>query len=1078
MLSPKFGPIPLLPQDRAIIDMLGITEVEYRNFIREAREKSYIAPGTPTAFGPFTFFVVSLVIGVVLNTISALIAPTVKQREPGRVESRQVDGQDIVTNTRFTPKSGFDGLQNVVEIGSTIPLVYTKRQLVAGVYYGGVRVNTNLLWSQLRSLGGGQMLRAMFMLSEATVVSIDPLQLAFGNNLIGSYNLTSAGNTSGRVSVYFSGDGGRLRSADHIAGRLPAFDDGNAESAGGADVFALKSVGNALASDFCYAFKPSNQTQFGLYAPCGNGLTYRINPVVRPVAQVFLTRHNNDGDQKVNCVDDLQVKAQRDKQQAAFNTRANFLGSNGGLVSVSQGQQIVYLLDRRTDSNQTFTQQANNAPDAIIGTLDAAQAISSRLRSYDDALVIGETYKLGTALLVCTARSENNYVSDVDNTPIGGGRNVSATFEVLRAGIYRTTAWSGSPNRGNPIWHGTNMSHLFRVAIATFIIERPAKVVEIGLKHTLGIRFSGLCNFREMLSQSETDRASCEFWQNNIIGSGQSISAQQYTSGTYTGAEERYSFFRLGYRIAGSSDSFTQLTQCFGARGISQQAIYNYIRMEMPDTQRWEYELFPLSGWEIRNGYASGSLEVLDYRYPERSFSDSGVTVVFNGVQVSRTQNNFKLNQTNPIRSMNIVGPPELPYADLVGENSMVDGWGKLAELFIYEEISASTDAPEHEIAYVNVVSVNDIVPNYNGLSILGINIRAGREFSQLSQLSVYVTAGINSLNTFPAVLFDLLTNTRYGVGAFMSSQQIDTASFTEMALWTRNRRYYFDGAIAERTSVRAWAVNVARNYLLDVIIRNGKIALQPAVWFDRPEPITGLFTSGNILEDSFEMTYLDTQDRLPPRVSVKWREERANNSFGQSGTFPILREVTVQESTTPDGAPLESIDISDYCTSQQHAIDLGKFICRSRRLITHTIRFKTLPDQAALDLGRSFKLGLETVTYEQPNNGVITADGTVTTWPPLSDGLYNVLLWTGSGNALTETTLSIANGRAAPSAPGAVFCVRSVHTESIVYRVQSLAFDEDGNIEVTASHFPVDSNGYSLISANWNAGFTIQGAI
>ena len=57
--------------------------------------------------------------------------------------------------------------------------------------------------------------------------------------------------------------------------------------------------------------------------------------------------------------------------------------------------------------------------------------------------------------------------------------------------------------------------------------------------------------------------------------------------------------------------------------------------------------------------------------------------------------------------------------------------------------------------------------------------------------------------------------------------------------------------------------------------MRNGKFALQPVANFYGPETFTGLFTAGNILEDSFELRYIDEQDRIPPRISVVWREER-----------------------------------------------------------------------------------------------------------------------------------------------------------------------------------------------------------
>ena len=38
--------------------------------------------------------------------------------------------------------------------------------MVDGVAYGGVRVNTNLLWSQVLSLGGDQLLRAIYPLAK------------------------------------------------------------------------------------------------------------------------------------------------------------------------------------------------------------------------------------------------------------------------------------------------------------------------------------------------------------------------------------------------------------------------------------------------------------------------------------------------------------------------------------------------------------------------------------------------------------------------------------------------------------------------------------------------------------------------------------------------------------------------------------------------------------------------------------------------------------------------------------------------------------------------------------------------
>ena len=140
MLNPK-QPIALLPQDREIMDITGMSEEEYRWFLRQAIFHSKLRPGEPTMLG--VSFLVSLVIGIALSAVSALLAPKPQQQKPR--QEKRVGGQDFVTGERSAPTSGFDSVQNVVELGSTIPLVYANRRKFTEAdgtetYYGGVRV--------------------------------------------------------------------------------------------------------------------------------------------------------------------------------------------------------------------------------------------------------------------------------------------------------------------------------------------------------------------------------------------------------------------------------------------------------------------------------------------------------------------------------------------------------------------------------------------------------------------------------------------------------------------------------------------------------------------------------------------------------------------------------------------------------------------------------------------------------------------------------------------------------------------------------------------------------------------------
>jgi hypothetical protein len=386
-LSPKdFDRVVLLPQDREIMAITGLSESEYRQFVRELKRHSRIEPGTIVNIG-IDVLLLQLVIGAVLSYAATLLIPRVKpQLSP---TANQVQGQNIVNGARFTPKAGFDSVQNVVELGSVIPLVYANRQIIDGVSYGGVRVNTNLLWSQIYSVGGGQLLRALFLVSEGAVSGIDPTQFALGNNLINNYDL--AVTDHGRVSVYYKADGGRIVSADHIAGQIAANDLGNAENDGGGDVFQVRGIDNVFAPDFCFANTPSNQTAFGVYGFIGNRLAYRPNPVYRPSDQF-----QGDSGGNVACYPDLGATLQRLKQGAVFAGRAGIEGTSDTIQLLAPGDQVTYKIYTSTDANRVFSTGGSDE-----GCNDIGQAVAGRQKGYDETIAVGELYKVGTAVAIC-----------------------------------------------------------------------------------------------------------------------------------------------------------------------------------------------------------------------------------------------------------------------------------------------------------------------------------------------------------------------------------------------------------------------------------------------------------------------------------------------------------------------------------------------------------------------------------------------------------------------------------------------------------------------------------------------------
>jgi hypothetical protein len=1243
----------VLPSDRYIASLLGFDEEQYeywKDYVA-AQAKKGPQPSVVCGDPATTLAIVSLVItviGVGFQIVGALLSRQ-DDTAPAELRARQRTGSSQLSITSFAPRAGFDATQDVAGIGAPIPVVYANRETLGGQAYGGVRVNLSLLWSQILSLGGSQMLRGIFMIGEGNVSSIDPNGFAVGDNSLASYDLlsTSANEAASRLTIYHRPNGGRIVSANRIAGRLAAGDIGNAQNDGGSDVFQLRSVGNTYASDFSASIKPSTSTTFGVYTLIGNNLGFKLSPRVRPQSVARLKPKGDNGNSTVVCDTDLTVKAEREKFSAYYSSRSGvtagtfnlgdtftytldrssdyetvFLASDGssdswtsssevrsrpdfydtsdskisglafgsrmtvgsvasavdglevdatldveGIVdhleanSAANGEYVVrYWInisngktDLRSKFDVTIRVQSNkgvgveNVTDessvpVVIGVRstptttsksyrfvvevdddsgliqvlssplrlrsriffgytkkdtaslecgDVASSVTGRQRAWDDAIVVGDLYKFGSALAICTSRNPDDkvFVSDSEEGANGTGQSISANFRVVRAGSANTIAIEELRKDGDlsaTRQTATSWPHLTKIAIASFSTTSECRLVEIGIRSTLGIRINGICNFRDTLTLQQTDNFACESREGDTVKRGDTIKVDQYQSDRISTAEERYSFFRISYRESGSTAAFTQLDNCFGTRGMTQQASFSYIRLQMPSRKRWEFRIEPLSGWEIRSGQASGKLAVLDAKLSSSlAGSSGGVTWYSNGPRidpsitdesVSRARSTFTITATRRNTTMGFPRPDE---------NNYLDAWGKLAEEFVYEEVeSSAAQGPEHEVVYVNEISQNSPAPNYDGIALVGLNIRSAFEWSQFRQLSAYLTGGVvvrrllNSLSEgpshlFPDIALDRFTNAKYGPGR-ISDDLIDLDSFQLSAQWCLDKRYFFDGAVMLGTNApRQWAADIASTMLLDFKEVNGRYSLAPALTFSTVKH-KALFTAGDIEEGSFKFETISVDDLRPIRVSAKWREERSSSSLTSPGFFPVEREVLVREipfSTSSD--PIESVDLSDYATNENHAIDVCKFRIRARRLRDHSIRFTVTYASVEgvcknLSPGDYIKFALDSTIYSEFNNGIVLTNGTVVSTVDLAPGSYSVLGWDGGTSSPSMQTLTI-NPAGIGSPAGIIFTVAQSQTQVRTYQITKITPTEEGKFDIEAIHAPVNASGILLMAENWD---------
>lgn len=1270
----------LLPMHYRLGRILGIRPEGVKRFYAEALQRAAAGPQPAIIAGgvPETLAIYSLAASAI-SVGFTIIAQFFRQGEatPARLQSSEKLGRSISDIRRYAPRDGFDSLQEPASIGQPMPMAFALKEIIDGESFGGIRVNCPLLWSKLETLNGRQLLKTIFLVCDGGISYLDPNGFAIGNNLLNAYNIGPGTELGSSYSVYIRPNGGRITSADRVAGRLANLDPGNSENFGGNDVYSVKSISGTWAGDFCSVVNPSSNTVFGLYSLIGNNFAYRINPVIKPQYQAQLIPKGDDGDAKVVCQVDEIAAAQRDKTRAIFSTRSGFISGNASQV----GNVLTYTLDRSSDvetdfskvfnsqawtvnvsverisgsgtnlsdyestssstslisstigaqvsssanpliagiqwlnanddvvtdpfvsitetsstkvklstriqynsasltdehkkallysrfkltfvngavdddeepsayyrvsvqqqtqvsttynadfTNQTFS--ANNSEPSAAYTVestassrktvetffnkgefysepaaDIASSIAGKQEQWDDAIKLGTLYKLGTALIVCTGRSpedevftsEAGFTNPSSQTP-RPGQSITASFTVVRPGQIGLTSLNElRRNANDPTtrYNATNFPHLFRVSIATVTTTRPVHAIEIIVKSTLGIAISNICNFRDTISFGAADNKACLDYRGDTVSRGSTLKQYNYTSGTVTTVQMRYSFFRIRVRGSGSSDSWIEFPECYCFRGNNQQSQFNTIRFEFPGLAEWEVELEPLSGWEIRSGNAAGTYVLIEDRIKSQSTqitkTSQSVTLVVYGKE--GTGSDIGVINTNdfPFRLPAVHKDPGQGYGSLgygyTDGSQFVDEFGALAESFVFSEISSTAEAgPEHEITSITEIVRNEALPLYPNIAIGGLNLLPGNTFQQLGQFSGYVNAGYpdarrlmldmtrGATHLLPDIALELLTNPVYGLGDQVSDDQVDIDSFRESGEWCYANRYFCD-LVYLPANIKEWIAQKAEEHLLYFMEIDGRFVMRPMFPYvsgdptnwDAPVQIKGVF--GLLQMRSFSFSAIEEEARRSIKVSGRWREERKSSNIANPGIFPLEREILLREADplSSENDPTQSFDLSDFATNEKHLIDYLKMKARIRRLGTHGITMELTQDSllAPIRPGDYVQIPVEVTFFNEYKTGIVKPDGSLISTVDIDPGVYMAATWDGTlEGEITEVKLTInEDGTATPS--GIIFMIKESNSDYKTYRILDIDPSENNGFTVSAIESPTNENGRLLLSQNW----------
>ncbi len=433
--------------------------------------------------------------------------------------------------------------------------------------------------------------------------------------------------------------------------------------------------------------------------------------------------------------------------------------------------------------------------------------------------------------------------------------------------------------------------------------------------------------------------------------------------------------------------------------------------------------------------------------------------------------------------------PPGFTGDRIFEENSQVN------DISLYGDLlgKSNESSPEHEITYINESVRNETVPDYEKMTLCGLALKSSRNFASLDQLRVWLSTGIEverflsseagtvgPSNKFVDLVYHLLTDTTAGAGNVVSAEMIRTEDFAATAQFLEANKLFFDGAIAEPTNIRQFISDTAPFFLCNFVISDGKFSLVPALPTDNngnisenPVTIQQLFTSGNIIEGSYSVEYLSSEERKDFQAVMRYRQEQRNQ-------LPEEKTLVVRFSEDDsDTYPIESFDMTQYCTSRDHAFLVAKYFLSLRRRVTHTVKFRTSPFGISLAPGNFIRVVTEASPYQSANNGTISSDGTIVSATSLEDGDYSVVYFAVDDDEVTSATMTVADGKVVePALHDTLFTISDTTVSSNVYMVEQLTLGEDGMVDVVATEFPTSSAFNSSIALEVldDAAFTTEG--
>tara|TARA_Y100000004_G_scaffold50487_1_gene55618 strand:- start:18 stop:2360 length:2343 start_codon:yes stop_codon:yes gene_type:complete len=210
----------------------------------------------------------------------------------------------------------------------------------------------------------------------------------------------------------------------------------------------------------------------------------------------------------------------------------------------------------------------------------------------------------------------------------------------------------------------------------------------------------------------------------------------------------------------------------------------------------------------------------------------------------------------------------------------------------------------------------------------ISVFIRAGL---QVTRLVDGVTGESDNFVDLAKYLFQ--TNNR------LADDLIDNTAMTTAAKFVDANGFLFNGELKKSQNLLDWLQATSVNFLLRTSNSGGKFGLLPRLPYNvdftiKTTQVTPefTFTEEHVVDGGFEIEYISLEDRQPVCFVVQWRQQ-------PEADFGLVRTVEVRYTGEATSGPFVNIDMSGYCTNENHAVKVGAFRLAQRKFITHHLR-------------------------------------------------------------------------------------------------------------------------------------------